>query len=175
MDLYMVFDIESIGLHGDAFSYGFVVVDASTGEEISCGECNCNPVDFKGTVANHEWVKANCRIELPICQSPLLLRRSFWSTWGYWKAQGAKLAADVPWPVEANFLSACVADDPVANEWQGPYPLIDVASVRLAAGFDPLAKEERYPDELPEHNPLADARQSARLLLEALPKNKGAK
>jgi hypothetical protein len=50
----------------------------------------------------------------------------------------------------------------------GPYPLVDVASVRLAAGLDPLGAYDRTAGELPVHNPLADARQSARLLLEAL-------
>jgi hypothetical protein len=38
----------------------------------------------------------------------------------------------------------------------------------LALGRDPLATNERLPDELPAHNPLCDARQSARLLIEAL-------
>jgi hypothetical protein len=74
----------------------------------------------------------------------------------------------VPWPVEAHFLSECVADRPQEREWQGPYPLLDVASVRLAAGLDPLATVDRLPSELPAHDPLADSRQSARLLVEAL-------
>jgi hypothetical protein len=72
------------------------------------------------------------------------------------------------WPVEARFLAACVDDNPMTHEWSGPYPLHDLASVLMAAGRDPLAKNERLPGELPEHDPLADARQSARLLLAAL-------
>jgi hypothetical protein len=50
----------------------------------------------------------------------------------------------------------------------GPYPLHDLASILLAHGRDPLAKNERLPEELPEHDPLNDARQSARLLHEVL-------
>jgi hypothetical protein len=38
----------------------------------------------------------------------------------------------------------------------------------MAAGQDPMKNHERRGDELPKHNPLADARQSARLLLEAI-------
>jgi hypothetical protein len=38
----------------------------------------------------------------------------------------------------------------------------------LSAGMNPLATYDRTPSELPRHNPLADARQSARLLSEAL-------
>lgn len=96
------------------------------------------------------------------------LRDDFWSLWRRWHDEGALLAADVCWPVESLFLAACVADDPEARTWEGPYPLVDTSSIRLAAGFVPTAIEERLPSEEPVHNPEADARQSARLLLEAL-------
>jgi hypothetical protein len=46
----------------------------------------------------------------------------------------------------------------------GPYPLHEIASFMTAAGMDPMATYARLPDELPKHHPLADARQSARLL-----------
>jgi hypothetical protein len=67
--------------------------------------------------------------------------------------------------VEANFLSACVRLNHAEREWQGPYPLHDLASVLLALGADALAVTERLPDELPAHHPLMDARQSARQLV----------
>jgi hypothetical protein len=38
----------------------------------------------------------------------------------------------------------------------------------LLSGRDPLATYERLPNELPAHDPMADARQSARLWLECL-------
>ena len=79
-----------------------------------------------------------------------------------WK-KGAVLVADHPFPVETRFL-----DGLTRHGVAMPYPLIDVASVRLAAGFDPIGTEPRLRNEEPAHNPLADARQSARLLLEAL-------
>jgi len=85
----------------------------------------------------------------------------------YAKDKGAVLAADVPWPVEARFLAQCIDDEP-GRKWDGPYPLIDIASVRLAAGLDPLASVERLAEELPQHDPLCDARQSGRLLVEAI-------
>ena len=76
--------------------------------------------------------------------------------------------ADCAWPVEANFLSACVKLNHKEREWQGPYPLHDLASVLLALGADALAVTERLPDELPAHHPLMDARQSARQLVACL-------
>ena len=95
------------------------------------------------------------------------MRTAFWDWWKS-KQDCPVLVADCPWPVEARFLLACVEDAWPTRNWEGPYPLIDVASVRLAAGLDPLGQGDRLPGELPAHDPLADARQSARLYLEAL-------
>ena len=74
------------------------------------------------------------------------------------------MVADCPWPVEAKFLNACVREYGMA----GPYPLIDVGSVVLARGGDPTGPFDRLPNELPKHDPLADARQSARVFIEHL-------
>lgn len=168
---FMVFDVESLGLHGPAFAVGFVVVDAN-GAEVASGKWKYNPDKIAATVESRQWVADNCPWAFDGSDggvdSAKGLRDGFWNYWSYWKSAGAVLAADVPWPVEANFLSACIADAPEVRAWQGPYPLIDVASVRLAAGLDPLGTEERRVGELPAHDPLADARQSARLLIEAL-------
>ena len=55
------------------------------------------------------------------------------------------------------------------DRWQvWPRPLHDVATARAAAGFNPLATEPRLPGEDRPHHPMADARQSARLFIEAL-------
>ena len=79
------------------------------------------------------------------------------------KLEGAIILSDCGWPVEANFLSACVADYPEVRAWLGPYPLVDVSAVVQRAGFDPAEATERYPSELPVHNPVCDARLSARI------------
>lgn len=177
--LFMVFDCESVGLHGETFAVGWTVVEHG-GRELASGAAACEPALCQGTRAGLAWVEANVRVRLTH-DGPFQLRETFWRDWLRWKAEGVALAADVPWPVEARFLARCVDDarrqtrggfveEQGRRDWEGPYPLIDVASVRLAAGFDPLADVERLPGELPAHDPLADARQSARLLLEALAK-----
>src|SRR5205823_5852392 len=99
---------------------------------------------------------------------PIQVRDSFWNKWQQWKNQGALLVADCGWPVEARFLAACVDDFPISREWEGPYPFHDLASILFAHGKDPTAKYERKRDELPEHDPKADAEQSARILIELL-------
>jgi hypothetical protein len=89
------------------------------------------------------------------------------------------MVADCGWPVEARFLAACVDDArPVATdgkttadsarEFEGPHPLHELSSVLLGAGAGSGIQFDRLPQELPEHDPLADARLSVRLLLDAV-------
>lgn len=167
MDKFMVFDVESIGLHGEGFAVAWVVVNRE-GERLDEGCIACDPADCAGTDESRLWVGEHVPA-LPVT-SPTKqhLRNHFWHEWRSWADQGAVLVADCAWPVEANFLSACVKMNHAEREWQGPYPLHDLASVLLALGADALALTERLPDELPAHHPLMDARQSARQLVACL-------
>lgn len=164
--LYMVFDVESVGLHGEGFAVGWVVVQ-DDGEEVGSGRYACPPAEAEGTEEGRAWVQAHVPAFSLLEENTWGVRCAFWEAWLDWRAQGALLVADCAWPVEARFLAACVDDLPGMREWDGPYPLHDVATLRLAAGLDPLATVDRLPTELPQHDPLADARQSARLWLEA--------
>lgn len=161
----MVFDVESVGLHGEGFAVGWVVIDGR-GREMHSAHYGCAPSRADGAADDLEWVEANCHT-LKNCQTPRQVRDEFWRAWEFAKKRGVMLAAEVPWPVEARFLSDCIKDDPT-RKWEGPYPLIDVASAVLSQGGDPMVTRERLPSELPAHNPLADARQSARLFIEAI-------
>jgi hypothetical protein len=169
-DLFMVFDVESIGLQGEGFAVAWVVVDRD-GRRLDEGLFSCDPRLCKGEQESREWVKANVPPLEPTSPTRQHLRNAFWWEWRRWADQGAVLVADCAWPVEANFLSACVRLNPKEREWKGPYPLHDLSSVLLALGLDPLAVTDRRPDELPAHHPLMDARQSARQLVEALATN----
>ena len=166
-DKFMVFDVESIGLHGEGFAVAWVVVNRA-GEKLDEGCLSCDPLLCDGTDKNRIWVGLSVpKLEIT---SPTKkhLRNTFWHVWRHWADQGAVLVADCAWPVEANFLSACVKINSEEREWQGPYPLHDLASVLLALGADPLAITARRTDELPAHHPLMDTRQSARQLVESL-------
>lgn len=172
MRKFLVFDVESIGLHGEAYDVGGVIID--DGVEVQRFRFWCDPERAFGDAPGFAWVGENWEIPLKgsNCQTPREVRDKFWSFWSCYRDE-LTIAADCPWPVEARFLAQCIDDDRAARQWHGPYPLIDVASVRLAAGLDPLGTDERLPNELPVHNPEADARQSARLLIEALNLIKG--
>jgi hypothetical protein len=167
---YFVFDVESVGLHGEGFAVGWVVITAG-GEVRNEGVSWCEPaLARQDSIESRQWVANNVP---PLdgtarLADPAAIRRTFWVEWTQASLLlGAVLAADVAWPVEARFLLDCIADDP-RRAVDGPYPLVDIASVRLAHGLDPLETADRRENELPPHNPLADARQSARLLVEAL-------
>lgn len=175
-DLWFVFDVESVGLYGEGFAVGWVVIREDTGAQVDEGCLWCPPEHVVGTINDLAWVeenvlphlRADARVPTPTHVGPMTLRASFWAEWEKWKAKGARAAADVPVPVEAAFLAACVGDEPKGRTWEAPYPLYDVASFMEAAGLNPLDNHPRFAHELPAHHPLHDARQSARLLFETL-------
>jgi len=169
MKSYFVFDVESVGLHGEGFAVaGGVYLENGAAQWEFCFAC---PVDeATGFSDDRQWVKDNVPVITETHRSPRALRESFWTRWLKAKAEGALMAAECLWPVEAGFVSACIQDDYAARKWAGPYPFVEISSVLMAAGMDPMAKYERQPSEMPEHSPLGDARQSARLLATALAK-----
>jgi len=128
---------------------------------------DCPSDAARGMLHNHEWIKANVPQEdIDACtlRTPREVRDEFWKQWMRWRNDGARLCADCGWPVEARFLLACIEDDPVGREWSGPYPLCEISTLMIGSNVDPKEIQERRDDELPQHNPLMDARQSARLL-----------
>jgi len=162
MTYSMVFDVESIGLHGEAFAVGYVVMDGD-GNTVAEKMYACPPEYARGTREGHDWVRHNVHC-IYNCNSPQQVRTLFWIDWKEWKEKGASLWADCAWPVEARFLAECVDDEHPITEWDGPYPLHDIATLALANDIDPLRTFDRMDNELPAHNPLNDARQSARIL-----------
>lgn len=167
MRSFFVFDVESVGLHGEGFTVaGGVYLENGAAQwefRFSC------PIDeCEGDADDRKWVKENVPATEHTHRLPQALRNAFWEQWIRAKADGALMAAECLWPVEAGFVARCIKDDIENRKWEGPYPFVEISSVMLAAGMDPMAKYERTPSEMPPHDPLADARQSARLLSEAL-------
>jgi len=194
---YMVFDVESIGLYGPPFAFGYVVVDGN-GKELSKGfEC-VSSLDAL-LLAHEEWEKLGFRVALQDLKwvrrhvLPALQKVDFRSSDAFvtsvrYKSQLEKivrmfvlcqktefrkfghmtLAADCQYPVEANFLRTVMAVEHSYNMDRSPYPVHEVATALHAAGMDPFKTYSRLKNEKPEHHPLMDARQSARLFIKAL-------
>lgn len=121
----LVFDVESIGLHGEGWAVGYVLL--LDGDTIDEGWAYCPPSRAVGTQAGRDWIDEHCpwgakglaaavRQEhgLPPGRrllTPAEVRDWFWRVWREQRDQGAELWADVPWPVEVRFLVACIEDD----------------------------------------------------------------
>ena len=167
---FFVFDVESIGLHGQHYAVaGGVFIE---GKEVTSFCYACNPSYAVGEIADRNWCKANIP-PIPIgMRTPRDVSEAFWHQWLIAKDSHPNIvmAAECGWPVEARFLNYCVDLGQGTRNWEGPYPLHEIASFMAAAGMDPMATYDRLENELTKHHPLADARQSARLLHEALVK-----
>lgn len=164
--LYFIFDVESIGLHGEGFAVGYVVIDRQ-GTQYGSGRYACPPAQASGTADGRAWVTANVPPLDTKLRTPIAVRRRFWADWLFWKKQGAVMVTDYGWPVEARFLAACVDDAPGERQWSGPYPCHELATFMVAAGLDPDEASDRLASE-PAHDPLGDAKLSARRLVLAL-------
>lgn len=167
---FFVFDVESIGLHGEGFAVGGgVYLDGAALSEFRFA---CLPGAASGVKSDRDWVEKNCPYIEPTHHVPATVRAAFWTEWEKAKRRypGICVAGECLWPVEANFVTECVAQDPDARRFEGPYPFHEIASYMAAAGMNPMAIYERQPSEQPAHDPLADARLSARLLAMAINK-----
>lgn len=187
----MMLDVESVGLHGEALAYGYVIEEQAPGARDSYrvveeGFAIANPLVCSGERQDFDWLKTNVfpwinamnpvfppeggtpiiqsdpttGVLVTLCDGPVSLRETFWSLWERERARETQLWGDVCWPVEANFLSACVRAK-TGRKFKGPYPLLDVAPLWQAHCGGVLL---RQPSELPEHHPLMDCRHSLRKL-----------
>jgi len=181
MKNHLIFDVESLGLHGPSFAFGYTVWNSKC-EEVERGLSWCHPSDVYGNLSKesqdrarpgHKWIKENCTPSLehphslqpePTHDTPQQIRETFWNLRQKWK--DATWWADCLWPVEANFLSACIEDDFLSREWSGLFPFYEIASVALVSGLDPI-EFPRLAEELPVHNPYQDSLNSARKLFTA--------
>ena len=171
MKSFFVIDVESIGLHGEGFAVaGGVYLENGAAQWEFCFSCPL--IEAEGDDSDREWVKENIPVIAVTHRSPKSMRDAFWGLWEKAKSEGASMAAECLWPVEAGFVARCIYDDIENRKWLGPYPFLEISSVMTAAGMDPMAVYGRTEAEKPKHDPLADARQSARLLSIALENTK---
>lgn len=168
-------DAEAVGLFGEVFAVSLVLVDPTvydkTGNPFSWRETMIrtwavSPTEEMGTQSDYDWVMEHVTLpkETIWCDSLVEMRSLFWRMITSLKEEGMALFGDTVWPVETNLLTKCVQDDPSRRTWEGPYPLLDLASM-APFGNPP---EEWLPQHLPKHNPENDARHSMRQLLHVL-------
>lgn len=173
----LVIDVESVGLYGESFAVAGGVCDTNTGLLEREFLFSCKPWKARGTASDHAWVTRNIPGLNPTHNTTKEVRQAFWDMWVRLKKEypDIRMAGECNYPVETNFLKACVDDNPEKHREHAPCPLLDVASIMESAGMDSMRTYSRTDSETPVHHPLHDARQTARLLSNAVALIEGAK
>ena len=169
---FLSFDLETNGLHGEAFAVGAVVVDAAGTiyDEFSCRAEIVGKVD--------EWVAARV---LPVIQDMDIthssykhLRDHFWSWFVKAQEKADYVLVNNGYPVEYRFLLQCQEDDIDERYWQHPFPILELTSLLLASGQDIQGTKNRVMAGLlgesqgSPHHPVYDAKVAARAAFTAL-------
>lgn len=165
------FDLEANGLHGPVFAVGAVVVgtDGTVHDKFAARCPLTGPADT--------WVAENV---LPVLGSlPLThnnsneLRNAFWQWYLPAEAAADYVLVSNGYPVEYRFLIQCQEDDLPARYWQHPFPILDLATIFLATGYDAAAKTKLLNDifqagQMSRHHPVDDALVAALAAFRAL-------
>ena len=158
-------DAESDGLAGQVFCVAMNVTTALHGPVLEL-----DSVVFRCPISPpvEPWVETNvlpaiADVDVDCADYRELLTKVLrWHR--QWTELGVRTLTHVPWPVEARLFTDLY---PGSAVWDGPYPLLDVAPLLFAAGYDPTSVDaflqERgvaMPQGSP-HNPLYDVRAAA--------------
>lgn len=139
----MSFDVESNGLHGEAFAVGAVLMDSRNREVLDDYIARCPIV---GQVDS--WTRENVLpslADLPEEHGDALqLRQDFWTWYERTKSRADAVLADNPYPVEARFLISCQDDCLPERYWEHPLPLLDLGSLFFSAGITSAADRDAY-------------------------------
>ena len=160
----LCFDIESNGLHGEAFAVGAVVMDVNSKVlDQFTGRCKIiGQVD--------PWVERNV---LPAIKDMSIthatykdLREDFWRWYLRVEPTSDYVLVSNGYPVEYRFLLKCQEENLEERYWQHPYPIIDLSSLMLQAGVEPSDRSKLINNIFQSsgysrHNPLHDAKVSA--------------
>lgn len=158
-------DAETNGLAGRAFAVALVLTAPDGEIEHVVHRCPIGEIVTNPWVAEHV-LPAIADVPTNLSSYPEMLAEID-RTITRWGGRDVPLIAHVAWPVEARLLLDVYSGERV---WSGPYPLIDVAPVLLAAGHDPTSVDSYNaahgipaPEGSP-HHPLYDARAAERCL-----------
>lgn len=167
-------DAESDGLYGSVLSVAALVTD----------EENRELCHFYGAVSPEQteirspWVRMHVLPMLGMAEeifpTEAALTEAFWQFWLDHR-KTCQCIADVGVPVEARLFSLCVRRDPQVREFLGPYPLLDLSTLLLARGIDPLSDRATLSGlALTPHDPLNDVRMAAKIWHQAISKTNAA-
>ena len=150
-------DVETDGLYGSFLTVALIATDWE-GNELERAYLGIRREKMHIT---EPWVEENVLPRLgeyePVDTEEELLRKA-WDFWLRYREE-AYAVCDVGYPVEARFLKACVELDVKQNAMLAPFPLVDLSSLILAKGYEPLINREELVadyESTKQHNELYD-------------------
>jgi hypothetical protein len=160
----LCFDLETNGLHGEAFAIGAVIMGAAgdisnqfTGRTNIVGQVDA-------------WVEKNVLPavkDMPVTHVTYKdLREDFWRWFVPAQEEADYVLVSNGYPVEYRFLLKCQEENLQERYWQHPFPILDLFSLLIQAGDEPSTKN-KVPGEVIQsqgflpHNPLDDAKAAA--------------
>lgn len=155
-------DAESDGLYGSFLTVALVAADRD-GNIIERAYYGISQENMQ---ISDDWVRANVRPvlgEYEACENEDELLEKAWVFWLKY-SQDAYAVADVASPVESRLFMQCVLKDEQTRRWQAPFPLLDLSSMLMAAGYDPLENRDELLGRTAStklHNALYDAETEA--------------
>ncbi|TWS95561.1 hypothetical protein [Streptococcus sp. sy018] len=164
-----IIDAETDGLYGQLLTLAVLISDTSGNviEEFYAGLPHA-----LDKVTNH-WVKEHV---LPYvndyqafdCKNDLL--NAFWQLWLKYHNQETLCFVDVGIPVEASIWHQVIQLDVENRTFLAPFPIIDISSLLLAKGYNPLiSRQELVPSFSGHlHNALDDVRLANAVLTKIL-------
>lgn len=171
----LCFDLETNGLHGQAFAVGGLIMDAAGNIE-SQYSARC---PIKGEL--DEWVSENVIPFIEDMEQTHKDYKSFCDDFWAWFVEAQNRSDYVivqnGYPVEYRFLLQCQEMDIESRYWDHPFPILDLTSMLVMAGYDAEDKVRLAGQWLKEtgfakHHPLNDAHLTARMAFEILSKSK---
>lgn len=164
-----IVDVETDGLYGNLLTLAVLVSDQSGHiiEEFYAGLSAALADVKEAWVREHVVAKAG---NYQNFSSEQELLEIFWKLWLTYRGKGAICFVDVAVPVEAAIWRKVILQNPSERAFLAPFPIIDLASLLFAKGYDPLVSRKQLVPEFSGqlHNALDDVRLTNAVLSEIL-------
>lgn len=156
-------DAETNGLYGEFLSVAALVTDPA-GQEVE---------RFYGAVLprqdkiHSKWVQEHVYPYLQNAETRYAdedaLLEAFWKFWLKHR-DNCICITDVGYPVESRLFTTCVKRNLIEREWLAPFPMLDLSTLLLANGIDPLVDRKKLSGlSLTMHDAMNDVRMMAKL------------
>lgn len=161
------FDLETNGLHGEAFAIGAIVMDGEgrVHDEFSARCRLTSRVD--------DWVKDNVLpaiADMPITHSTYEeLREAFWEWYLKAEVRADYVLVNNGYPVEYRFLLDCQNANIEERYWDHPFPILELSSILLMTNQSSASLRKQVDPEYGHklHHPLEDSKLAIKIAFEA--------